>query len=50
MSGKLEGIGHVIRADGTKVEFTIDSDITREQAVSLDLVNTSNEEEKKEKT
>lgn len=46
--GKLEGTGHITRADGTKVEFTITSDITEEQAEGLDL-KPSDKEELKEK-
>ena len=36
--GKLQGTGHIIRADGTVEEFTIESDITEAQASSLGLI------------
>lgn len=41
--GTLSGVGQVVRADGTVVDFTIQSEITEEQAKRLDLVDKDKE-------
>ena len=47
--GQLKGRGTITRADGTKVEFTVSSDITKEQAERLNLKPSNTEDSQENK-